>query len=841
MAEPRDEMVDGSGGLRLPWRQVHANLTGLGREVLADRARQLDRIFAEEGLTGLLPGAAPMGWRCDPIPLPLGATEFASLAAGLAQRAQLLEAVLADVYGPQHLLAKGALPPALVYANPGFLRPFRSIGAHGLPASRPPRLQLYAAELLRDPNGQWRVIADRTADAAGTAYALENRRSLARVVPELFRGQQIRRLRPFFENWQDALQRLAPAGGGNPGLALLTAGSGDKLWFEHVVLARELSCALVEGGDLTVRDGTLFLKTLRGLSRVDVLLRRQDGRTLDPLELESGPTRGAGAGIPGLLDAMREGSVRVVNDAGAGFVEAPALAAFLPDLARRLLGEELRLPGIAARWLGDGAAREAVLADLTHWRIRSAFDGSESPLLPAQMPPEERAALAARIAAHGEAFVALPMLTPSVAPWQSPEGKVPRPVVLRLFLLFDGTHWQAMPGGLARALSEQDALTGRLPLHALSKDVWVAAEDEADIHGPSQITVPALAIRRTAGDLPSRVGDNFFWLGRYLERLEGTARLVRLTIAWLERPTPTPREMAELQSLVSCLAAAGLVEEQAVHGLAGEALARALRQLARDGGRLAGLLAELTRLTELLRDRLTGEVYAAISQHLRALSQGLRKAADAAKGLEPLAQAMAAVLGFSATVAGLAAENMVRGGGRLFLDLGRRMERARAIATELGCVLDQPGASHLPSRLEPGLRLALELRDSVITYRSRYLTVLQPAPVLDLVLADEGNPRGLAFQLVAVRDMLAELGGRTDAALAQSAATLLEEVRAMVQGVLDAPQQAAAALALPPRLKALAESVAQLSDRIGRRYFALLPAVRSVGLEGETRRLRGIA
>ena len=829
-------MVDGSGGLRPPWRTLHATLTSLGREMLAERAQQLDRIFKDEGLTSLLPGAAPVGWRCDPIPLPLGAAEFAELAAGLAQRARLLDAVLTDVYGPQTLLAEGLLPPALVYANPAFLRPCRVIEG----SEYAPRLRFYAADLMRDADGQWQVLADRTADAAGMAYALENRRALSRVVPELFRSLQLRRLWPFFEIWQDAMQHLAPNPGGNPGLALLTPGPSDKLWFEHVVLARELSCSLVEGGDLTVRDGVLYLKTLRGLQRVDVLLRRQDGRTLDPLELDSG----AAYGIPGLLDAMREGNVRVVNDPGAGFAEAPALAAFLPALARRLLNEELLLASLPVRWLGDAAARQEVLAGLPDWRIRSAFDGTENPVAVHQLDPAAQAELAARIATAGEEHVALPPLRPSMAPCASADGMVPRPVVLRVFLVFDGAHWQAMPGGLARVLSGQDVITGRMPLHALSKDVWVIAEDETELLGPAHLGVNTLPIRRTTGDLPSRVGDNFFWLGRYLERLEGAARLLRLAIAWLERPTPTPREVAELASLTACLVAARLLKAEVARGLSIGALATELRQAARQEGPLTNLLEEVHRLAELLRDRLTNEVYGTLHQSLTTLSAGLHRVCENqanAKGLETLSQAMTGVLQFSATIAGLAAENMVRGGGRLFLDLGRRVERARAIANELACVLDQPGVVDRPSRLEPGLRLLLELRDSVITYRARYLSVLQAGPVLDLVMADEANPRGLAFQLAATRDLLAELGGRADNSLAVAAAQLLEEVQAMTREVVAASQQATAAVALVPRLRALAADVAQLSDRITRRYFALLPAVRSLGVEAEGRRLRGMA
>ncbi len=847
-APPRDEMVDGTGRLRPLWGRLLGTIAQLGPEAMAARRRARDQIVAEEGAGALLPGRATAAGarRLDPIPLPLAAAEFAELEAGLAQRARLLDLVLRDVYGPQRLLAEGLLPAALVLANPAFLRPCRATDPGSWPGGQ--RLHLYAAELLRGPDGAWRVLADRTADAAGIGYALLNRRGLVRVMPELFAAagaNALRRLRPFFETWQDSLQRLAGPEA-NPGLALLSPGPSDKLWFEHVVLARELSCTLVEGGDLTARDGALWLKTLRGLRRVDLVIRRQDGRMVDPLELEPGAMHG----VTGLLDAARWGGVRIVNDPGAGFAEAPALAAFLPALAEHLLGERLRLPAIPVLWLGDPASHARVLAEPGRWRLRPALDGT-SPAVPPSGPAF--AAVAARLAASPGEFAALATASPSLAPWATAEGMMaPQPVVLRLFLVHDGTDWRALPGGLARAVTEADLAGARLPLHALAKDVWVAAAEEEDaIRGPAHLAIAPLAIRRTAGDLPSRVADNFFWLGRYLERLEGAARLIRVAVQALERPEPTPRELAELRSLGDCLAAVDLLDAEEARAFGGAvaagAPAAALLRIARHAtpagtpagtrNSLPALLAEVSRLAGQLRDRLTMEVHDTITQGLRGLQEALLalpSARDERRGLEPLAQAMTAVLAFSAAVSGLAAENMVRGGGRMFLDLGRRIERAQAIAAELGRLLDQPGVAAQPARLEPGLRLALALRDSVITYRNRYLSAVQAAPVLDLVLADEGNPRGLAFQLAAARDLLAGLaeGGEAgDTAFASAAAALLAEAQAMVRDVAASPHSAAeAASALPPRLRALGEAIGVLSVAVSRRYFALLPAVHPLGV-----------
>ncbi len=812
-------MVDGGGRIRAHWRDVIGAFASVGDE-LAQRANRLDLAFAEEGVTAMLPGvnAAERTWRCDPVPLPLAAAEFALLSDGLDQRARLLELVLDDMYGPQHLLAEGLLPPALVFANPSWLRACRD-------TAQGDRLRIYAADLVRGPDGAWRVASDRTGSAAGLGTAGENRRLLARVLPEVFAPVQMRQLRLFFDHWQDSLQRLAPAGRPNPAVALLTPGTGHPHWFEHLFLSRELSCALVEPGDLTVRNGALFLKTLKGLQQIDVLVRRGDGRLVDPLELEGGGL----SGVPGLLDAVRAGNLHIVNDPGSAAAEAPGLAAFLPALCLRLLGEALRLPSVPTLWLGDSAARATVAEDAARWSIRSALDGE------AAAPGMESAAT------RPWACVATERVVPSVSPTLEGGKMVPRPVAMRLFLVRDGARWQVMPGGLARVLAEGEQPGGRLPSGGLSKDVWVLSEDRDSILGPAAQIAPPLELRRTTGDLPSRVADNLYWFGRTVERLERSARLVRAAINRVVRGAAMlPREVTELDCLLRCLAEAHAIPREAVAASATQAsLIDALLGTVRDGrqrGAIVRQFNEVARLTESVRDRLTGDMYATFTTTLRAARDETQ---TAGRNLDALAHALASVQRFSAAVAGMAAENMVRGGGWLFLDLGRRVERAQAVTTEVGIALDQPAP-----RIEIGLRLVLELCDSAITYRSRYLTVIQPAPVLDLVLADQGNPRGLAFQLLAMHGLLDELSGTgagvtVDASaddgetgrglMAGAAAGLLAEVEALVAAVLAAPDQAAAAAALPPRLAAIGTGLTGLSDRITRRYFALLPERQALG------------
>ena len=791
-------------------------LLGLGPATLRERSAELDRACVEEGAAALLSGPEAAAWRCDAIPFLLSEAEFSALAIGLAQRAEVLERVLADLYGPRRLLAEGHLPPALVYPSPAYMRALRTT----VPNARPPprQLHLYAADLIRGPDGHWRVLADRTGEPAGLAYALENRRIMARVLPELFRTLEVRQLRPFFDTWQDSLQRMAPQGAGNPGLALLTPGHTDPRWFEHVVLARALSCALVEDGDLTVRQGRLWVKTLRGLRPVDVLLRRQRGAAIDQLEWAGD----VGCGTPGLLSVWREGAVQVLNGPGAGYAEAPGLGGALPALARLLTGRDLVLPSVPVVWLGDPRHAAGVLADMPAWHIVSATDGRASGQVAARLAPAGLASLRDRIEARPGAFAAVTPPSPSMAPCLGTgEALDPRPVVLRLFLVWDGHGWRPLPGGLARVCDPAAALAGYQPVMAVSKDVWVLQEDGLDIYGPEQLAMHPLPISRTAGDLPSRVADNFYWLGRYLERLENAARLTRIVLGRLSRDTLLPRDLPDIAALIACLVDAGIVSEELAAGAGpGQLADLLLRALAGDTSVMARLTARIRGLADTLRDRLSGEMHATIAHELGQLThaRGLLKPGQHAAGIGPMHEFAGEVLHFCTTVAGYAAENMVRGGGRLFLDLGRRIERAQAVAGQLAHALDQR-----PERMEAGLTLSLELCDSALTYRSRYLTAIQAAPVIDLVLADEGNPRGLAFQLLAARTTLIMLAGWDGAPIASLLDPAIAETRAMVDELGRATDQAALASRVSPRLHGIVAQVAGVSDAVVRQYFALLP------------------
>jgi uncharacterized circularly permuted ATP-grasp superfamily protein/uncharacterized alpha-E superfamily protein len=798
-----DEMVSGDGRIRPHWRPLMGLMGSLGRPALVERAERLARAQEEEGPASLLPGAKAQGWRLDPLPLPIAAGEFAALSAGIAQRARLLEALLADLYGPQEMLAEGLVPPALLYGSGAFLRAARR--ANGPP--RRPFLHLYAADLLRGADGRWAVLQDRTTLATGIGQVRENRRLLTASLPEAFRVAPPRHIGTFFDIWQQALARLAPRGRPDPAVALLSAGTADPHWFEHVVLSRELGCALVEPGDLTVRGGAAWLKTLGGLQPIDVLLSRLPAGSLDPLDH---PQADAGFGVPGLLDAMRHGALAIANGPGAALAEAPGLLPYLPALAPRLLGEELLLQALPTWHLTRGQELPALPEGHALWLRRPAGDGAHGGELQGTLPWD----------GSGLAATALPALP--TAPSLAERGFAPRGLVLRLFAVSDGQGWEVLPGGLARIVEEGGPVAGRLPGGGSCKDVWVAEDEAAPRLAPAPQAAPPLPIRRSAGAIPSRVADNVFWLGRYVERLDRAARLTRATIARMRRGSPSAPELAELATLAAALREAALLPDEAQPS--GGTLAPLAEGLRREAvPAVQALHARIGQLTDSVRDRLTSDMHATFTQSLRVAEAALMGADD---DLPEIGRALIPSLRFSTAVAGVAAENMVLSGARLFLELGRRVERAQAVASEVAAALDVP-----PPRIEAGLRLVLELCDSVITYRSRYLSVLQPAPALDLVLADPSNPRGLAFQLVGIATALDEVSGEEDADLAEEARTLLREVEAIPPRLLAAPDQAREAASLPSLLRGIASGIGALSDRVTRRHFALLPAARAVGVD----------
>ncbi len=742
-----DEAIDLAGEQRPHWQPFFDATTDLGPTELARRWREAQHLIRENGVTYNVYGD-PRGmsrpWQLDPIPLVLAPHDFEIIERGLVQRARLLELVLADLYGPQRLLRENLIPAELVYGNPGFLRPCHGVR---LPGDR--YLHLYAANLGRATDGSWRVLGDRTQAPSGAGYALENRIVLARTLPEAFRDCHVQRLALFFRTLRDSLRSIAPRNKDNPRTVVLTPGPYNETYFEHAYLARYLGYTLVEGGDLTIRDNRVFLKVLGGLQPVDVIFRRLDDDFSDPLELRPDSF----LGVPGLVHAVRSGNVAVANALGTGLLETPALMAYLPRLCRNVLGEDLRLQSVPTYWCGDPISLDYVLANLPDLVIKPTFPAALiEPIFYDELAAHERSAFVAKLKAKPGNYVAEERLSLSSAPVLTGEKLQPRKMVLRSYLAADGASFTVMPGGLTRVSSAPDTMVVSMQRGGGSKDTWVHATGAVSTFSLLPPSGQRVELSRAGGDLPSRAADNLYWLGRYAERGEGTTRLLRGIIVRLAEKTglaDVPELPALLRTLtMHCDSLPGFLGEGYESLLADpepEVLAN-LFDTARAGG-LAAVLQGLLRVAGLARDRISTDMWRVINgladfptdPHVEYGADG----PTLGDVLDLLNRTVITLAAFG----GLAVESMTRAEGWRFLDMGRRLERSMHMIHLLRGTLVYPALHEAPV-----LDAVLEVADSAMTYRRRYLGSLRAEAVLDLLVFDETNPRSLASQLAALVD-----------------------------------------------------------------------------------------
>jgi len=737
-----DEMTAADGTMRPRWRPLLEPLERMGQAGFARRWQEGRRVIHENGTTYNVysdPQSAGRPWPLDPLPMVLDSAEWSFLSAAIAQRAMLLNAILSDLYGPRKLLRDG-LPPELVFPNPAFLRPCCHV-----PVPGGIHLHIYAADLARSPDGRWWVLADRTQAPSGAGYALENRLVSTRVLPDVFRTAHIHRLAAFFQTYKETLGSLAPGHKENPRIVLLTPGPYNETYFEHAFLARYLGFTLVEGGDLTVRDGRVFLKTLGGLPPVDLIVRRQDDTYCDPLELRPDSM----LGVPGLMGAVRSGNVTVANALGSGLVESAAPASFMPGLCRRILGEELKMPAVATWWCGEELELSYVVQNLSNLVIKPAFPSpGQQPVFGALLSEADKSTLVERIRAAPGAYVAQEQVPLSTVPvWE--DGVLrPRHLVLRVYAVASGDgSYSVMPGGLTRVTASLDDLVTSMQSGGGSKDTWVLAE------GPTSqfsLLAPApsrLDVSRATFDLPSRVADNLFWLCRYVERVEPAMRVARAILPRLIQESDL-MAMAGVAAGERILTGMGYIsrELQPPNGHLAS-LERALLAMIYDGEAPHGLPANIHRVRGVgwvLRDRISADAWRILNQLDLQLSAPPPPEPIRVSGAQALLdQAISTLSAFG----GLVMESMTRGDGWRFLDMGRRIERAAQMVD-----LIRHGFGFERDTDSGQLEVLLEIADSSITYHSRYLTSMQPELVLDLLLLDEANPRSVAYQLAQLHD-----------------------------------------------------------------------------------------
>ena len=772
------------------WTAMFEELAAIAGDDLVHARERVQRHAADIG-TGfrIIGESEERAWPLSPVPLLIEAEEWAGIAAGVAQRAELLETILADLYGDATFVERGLIPAALVGGSPFYLRPMAGLvppGGH--------HLHFIAIDLGRGPTGEWRVLADHLRAPVGAGYALENRLAIARTLGGLQGRLNVERHAPFFAAYREGL--AAACRRTEPRIGLLTPGRYNPSYPEQAHLARYLGLLLVEGADLAALEDRVYVRTIAGLKRIDALWNRLDPRLLDPLAFDSH----SGIGVPGLIDVMAAGNVVISNVPGAGVLESPAFAAFLPMLATRLTGRDLLLPNIATWWCGQERECARVIEDFDQLLIGPAFgvqplglDGI-APRPGAEITGVVRAALLDDMARRPQDYVGQEIIRLSTMPVVTDEGLAARPFTLRVFAArgADGS-WSVLPGGFARIGEHKDPRAA-----VMGEGNWSA---DVAVHGPEPVAPVSLLppsdsihVRRNPGTLPSRVADNFFWLGRYLERGEALLGVIRVMLG-------------------------NSIDADAGAALGPETIGR-LVGLVVNGGAAphpASLRrADLTMFARTAMESGEGGWHSVrtINRLARGIGQGSRDrlAADMVKLLDAPFPTKGGMLDRAGTLqrryaalSGLSAEHMGRTAAWRFHDLGRRIERAMMV-TRAVRVLGMPSGS------VDDLSTLLDLADSQISYRQRYLTGIARVPVVDLVALDPGNPRSLAFQIERICEHMRALPVLGDDGMD-------EPQQAHAIALVSIISTATAAALDEGVLGDLERRLFALSDAVARRYF----------------------
>ncbi|MEQ1950288.1 circularly permuted type 2 ATP-grasp protein [Mesorhizobium sp. CN2-181] len=772
-----DEMVDSSGNPRPVWRDFIAALEDLGPDELSKRFARADQYLRDAGVYYRVydkVGANERAWPLSHVPLLIDEAEWAVISAGLMQRADLFEEIVADIYGGNRLVAQGLLPPGLIASSAEYLRPVAGVKPAGGYF-----LHFCAFELGRGPDGGWWVLGDRTQAPSGAGFALENRVATTRALSDIYGEMHVHRLAGFFRRFRGAL--VEGAGDPEGRVAIMTPGPLNETYYEHAYIARYLGIMLLEGEDLTVAEGRLMVRTVAGLRPISVLWRRLDAAFADPLELNPASR----IGTPGLAQAVRQQSVAVVNALGSGILETRALLAFLPRISRALRGEDLALPSIATWWCGQAKERDHVVANLDRMMVgpalstRLAFEDEANTVLGSTLTKEAREALVRRLRGEGGNFVGQEAVTLSTTPVHVNGWLEPRPAALRVYLARTPQGWIVMPGGFARVGETQDAAAIAMQRGGHAADVWVVAKDAV----ARDTLLPGAGDdfrRRTPGSLPSRAAENLTWLGRYVERAEDTVRVLRAYHVRLAE-TDDP-DLPLLEDVRDFMEPLGIDMDAAIPV------------------GLLGMIDSAIYSAGQIRDRFSPDGWLA----LRDLSRTLHKFAGTVEPGDDATRAMTVLLRKIGGFSGLLHENMYRFTGWRFLEIGRRLERAMQIARTLGRVTRDEAP-------DGALDMMLEIGDSVMTHRRQYTVRSGRRTVVDLLALDPLNPRSVLFQLERLKDEIDHLPNAGGHGLSEPA----KEVWRLHTWLAT---REAADLS-PEALDQIAWDVGGLYDKISQAYF----------------------
>jgi uncharacterized circularly permuted ATP-grasp superfamily protein/uncharacterized alpha-E superfamily protein len=744
-----NELFSADNTIRPDWQTFFASLHQLGHKELQNRNIDIQRLLKENGVAYNIyndPSGQTRPWELDPIPQLITANEWETINAGLIQRAELFDLLLKDIYGPQTLIKNGIIPQELIYLHPGFIRSCVNIK---LPGTQ--HLVLYAADMARGNDGRLWIISDRTQAPSGSGYALENRFAMSSVLPELFSNLNVKRLSPYFDSLQQALTDIAPHNTDNPRVVILTPGPDNETYFEHSYLAAYLGLTLVQGNDLMVKDNYVWLKTIDGLEKVDVILRRLDDSYCDPLELKSDSL----LGIPGLVQSVRKGNVAIANPLGSSIVESAGLVPFLPAISKHFFGKELIMPTIATWWCGQPKEMNYVIANLKTLVVRKIFRnvaGTRSAIDGASLSAIQTEELIQQIKANPYLYVGQEKINFSSTPsWV--EGKIEAGHSLfRSFLISHNNSYIAMPGGLTRTSTQKNSFIISNQLGGISKDTWVlSAEDEQEQPVNLQLTTDTLQHTIHKRSLPSHTAENLFWVGRYTERVIYNARLQRTVMQrMLQSNKPfnadsIGTESVLLHTLTQCTYTfPGFFEDsdpakrKDIYTKPWTELTNVLYNEKRNGS-LSHNLSLLKNAVYSVRNFWALDTWRVLRQmeeewnkakkdnttdHLRMISS-----------IDALNTSMFAFLGMNR-------ESVRREQGWNIMDLGRKLEQVLYIITLLRSVFQNKQEDQVEHELMESVMIASQ---SLITYRYTYRDHLQLPLALELLMLDTNYPKSLAY------------------------------------------------------------------------------------------------
>lgn len=725
------------------WEHFMGLLEAMGSEKLELRRREAQRLLRENGVTYNVYGDSAnltRPWRLDPVPLLISSEEWSDIEGGLKQRAELLNLILKDLYGKQSLLKKGLLPGELILGHEGFLHPCVN-ALQNLQR----QLVIYSANLARDPKGRMWVLDDRTQAPSGSGYALENRTVMTRVLPDILRETQVHRLSGFFKALRKGLAEIAPHNKEDPRIVILTPGPLNETYFEHAYLAAYLGFTLVQGGDLTVRDGHVWLKSLAGLQPVDVILRRVDDSYCDPLELRSASQ----LGLAGLLESVRRGNVVIANPLGSSILENPGLLAFLPRLSRYFLNQELNLPSVATWWCGQRRERDFVLQNFDNMVIKPINRSlGNHAVFPGMLNSKEKERLRAQVLAKPHLFIGQEQVSFSTLPAFIGQHIEPRNAVLRNFVVASGDDYVVMPGGLTRIALQKNNFIVSNQAGGISKDTWVlASTPDKPVSLWSQPKRNQL-IAAVTEPLTSRAADNLFWAGRHLERIEASTRLLRTVLHKL-RETLEFKDSFDKECLNVLLPTLTQVTGTYPGFLKCDARLLAspeaeLLSLAKNGQRKGSLAANIQALVQAafsIRDMWSQDTWRSVDNIQRRWQQ---RVINNEVNIEQLQNHLDDLITGIVAFTGLTSESMTREAAWLMLDSGRRLERALSLIALLRATLALRHEDVLQNQV---LEAVLVSTDSLTIYQRRYRSFIQLPMVLELLLLDETHPRSIVYQL----------------------------------------------------------------------------------------------